>query len=370
MFLTLVPCSRLVAAPRAASHHFDEQNAILNRSNRPHVDRQSFVGDRVCGSCHETTLKTYLETRHHRTSQLADEASIAGKFGAGENRMKTLNPELSFRMDAKNGRFYQTAILAKRGHAAVRSESFDIVVGSGRKGQTYLYWKNDGLYELPVSYWTELKRWINSPGYVDGSADFDRPVTPRCVECHATYFQALGPSPTDNLFNKRNFVLGISCERCHGPGADHVRQQGSGAQRANDGKGMAPVGLTREEQIDVCAQCHGSRNRSGIFFCARGTSVGLHQPAPPCPRREGGCSRQSSSSSRKEPLLSVFACNDVLVLPRSTRSRATGRALLRPMHRVSPTTEMRTVRETWTADRGQLRRLPHASAGFQFARFR
>jgi len=286
LFLTLVPCSRLVAAPRAASHHFDEQNAILNRSNRPHVDRQSFVGDRVCGSCHETTLKTYLETRHHRTSQLADEASIAGKFGAGENRMKTLNPELSFRMDAKNGRFYQTAILAKRGHAAVRSESFDIVVGSGRKGQTYLYWKNDGLYELPVSYWTELKRWINSPGYVDGSADFDRPVTPRCVECHATYFQALGPSPTDNLFNKRNFVLGISCERCHGPGADHVRQQGSGAQRANDGKGMAPVGLTREEQIDVCAQCHGGVGQeiAPAFSFVPGARlsdyINLHRPAP------------------------------------------------------------------------------------------
>jgi Cytochrome c554 and c-prime len=250
------------------------------------VGHQEFVGDDVCRSCHEDNFKTFLGTRHHLTSQLPQEGSIAGKFSAGENRMKTLNPELSFRMDAKNGHFYQTAILAKPGHVNVRSEQFDIVVGSGRKGQTYLYWKNDGLYELPVSYWTELKRWINSPGYVDGSADFDRPVTPRCVECHATYFQALGHSPAHNLFNKSNFVLGISCERCHGSGAEHVRRQGLGSPRPNGGKMMAPVGSTREEQIDVCAQCHGGVGEaiSPAFSFVPGERLSdyitLHRPAP------------------------------------------------------------------------------------------
>jgi hypothetical protein len=200
--------------------------------------------------------------------------------------MTTLNPELSFRMDAINGHFYETAILAKPGHATMRSEQFNIVVGSGRKGQTYLYWKDDGLFELPVSYWTELKRWINSPGYVDGSADFDRPVTPRCLECHATYFEALGRLPTDNLYSKSNFVLGISCERCHGPGADHVRQQASGAQPPNGVKAMAPAGLPREEQVEICAQCHGGVGQqiAPAFSFIPGQRLSdyikLHRPAP------------------------------------------------------------------------------------------
>ena len=30
-------------------------------------------------------------------------------------------------------------------------EKFGIVIGSGRHGQTYLYWDEDELYELPVS---------------------------------------------------------------------------------------------------------------------------------------------------------------------------------------------------------------------------
>lgn len=284
--MTLVPCCWLLTAIRAASHHFEGQNAIPAHANRPHGDRQDFLGDGVCQSCHEQTLKTFLETRHHRTSQCPDAASIAGKFSPGENRMTTLNPELSFRMDAINGHFYETAILAKPGHATMRSEQFNIVVGSGRKGQTYLYWKDDGLFELPVSYWTELKRWINSPGYVDGSADFDRPVTPRCLECHATYFEALGRLPTDNLYSKSNFVLGISCERCHGPGADHVRQQASGAQPPNGVKAMAPAGLPREEQVEICAQCHGGVGQqiAPAFSFIPGQRLSdyikLHRPAP------------------------------------------------------------------------------------------
>jgi hypothetical protein len=36
------------------------------------------------------------------------------------------------------------------------TERFDYVIGSGGKGQTYLYWKGDLLFQLPVSYWTEL----------------------------------------------------------------------------------------------------------------------------------------------------------------------------------------------------------------------
>jgi len=38
----------------------------------------------------------------------------------------------------------------------------DIVIGSGVRGQSYLYWHGDQLYELPVSYWSDGSRWINS----------------------------------------------------------------------------------------------------------------------------------------------------------------------------------------------------------------
>src|SRR2546422_8885079 len=85
------------------------------------------------------------------------------------------------------------------------------VIGSGGKGQTYLFWKADQLFQLPISYWRELGQWVNSPGYRDGVANFGRPIIARCLECHASYFESL--PPPDNRYSKTGFVLGITCEK-------------------------------------------------------------------------------------------------------------------------------------------------------------
>jgi len=100
------------------------------------------------------------------------------------------------------------------------TERIDIVFGSVRRGQTHLFWKGDQLLELPVSYWTELDGWINSPRFPDGSPRFDKPVLPRCLECHSGRFEPLPQS--ENSYDPGSLVLGIPCERCHGPGREHV----------------------------------------------------------------------------------------------------------------------------------------------------
>jgi len=172
--------------------------------------------------------------------------------------MKTVNPALSFRMDTRDGGFYQTAIFGEPPHATERSEAFGIVIGSGGKGQTYLYWKGDELFQLPVSYWTQIGQWVNSPGYLDGEANFDRPVPPRCLECHATYFKSLAPSRSMNRYDRTDFVLGIACERCHDRGQEHASRHSSSQAVTPAGEAIAnPAKLSRDRQIDVCAQCHG-----------------------------------------------------------------------------------------------------------------
>jgi hypothetical protein len=237
--------------PSAVSHPQDSPANLLHSLD---MERRDFVGDLACSPCHQDKFGTYLVTAHHRTSRLPGVTSIAGSFTKGKDVMTTFNPELTFRMEASNGHFYQAAIRQKRGRITKRTEQIDLVIGSATKGQTYLYWKQNGLFELPVSYWTELHRWVNSPGYVDGSADFDRPVPPRCLEFHATCFQPIPSSGPENHYNRDNIVLGISCERCHGPGMEHVQIHSANSIGK---KPMPPIGLSRDRQIDVCAQCHG-----------------------------------------------------------------------------------------------------------------
>ena len=154
---------------------------------------EGYVGDAACSSCHQEKADTFQRTAHHLTSQAADKNTIAGKFDDRENILKTANPELFFKMEANDKGFFQTAFTGIPPDTTTSTERFDLVIGSGGKGQTYLYWKGEELFQLPVTYWTELGQWVNSPGYRDGVADFSRRVPARCLDCHASYFESLAP---------------------------------------------------------------------------------------------------------------------------------------------------------------------------------
>jgi hypothetical protein len=169
-------------------------------------------------------------------------------------------------MEASENGFYETAVAESETHKLTRSERIDIVVGSGVRGQTYLFWRGNQLYELPVSYWTAGRQWINSPGYRDGTANFGRRADPRCMECHTTYIRALSSDPQTNLYDKASLVLGISCETCHGPGAKHLALEKSapGSPVARSAI-LNPARFTRERQMDLCALCHNGTQREELL---------------------------------------------------------------------------------------------------------
>lgn len=224
--------------------------------------------DHVCRSCHADTVEQYQRTAHFLSSRLPDATSILGSFSTGQNILKTANPKLVFKMDeghadgnAADGRslaFSVTAVEGVAPYTTSRTERIAFVIGSGGKGQTYLFWKNDALFELPVSFWRELG-WVNSPGYRDGSANFDRPIVPRCLECHANYFKSVA-SP--NHYSSADFSLGIQCEKCHGPGRNHVEREQSKPPSTSGAAILNPSRFSRERQLDLCAWCHGGLGQS------------------------------------------------------------------------------------------------------------
>jgi len=157
---------------------------------------------------------------------------------------------------SKEGYFQSAVEEPGPGKTISRTERIDIVTGAPRNGQSYLFWKGDQLFQLPVTYWVEANSWVNSPSYPDGSPHFDKAIIPRCLECHASYFE--WTPPPVNRYKKSSLVLGIWCEKCHGPGRAHVAmRRAASSPRAGATQAIVnPASLPRERQIDLCGLCH------------------------------------------------------------------------------------------------------------------
>lgn len=248
-----------------------DNNAGQNGATVKEDRYTEFAGSQVCANCHKDVYQKHLFTEHHRTSAVARKDNILGSFQPGKNAFQ-FNPADEVVMEERPDGFYQAEYRVGK---EIRSEKFDIVVGSGRKGQSYLSWRNNGLVQLPITYCTPMDQWSNSPGYSPRQAMFNRPITSRCLECHSTYFQTSTGTTQRRLedFDRNKIILGIECEKCHGPAAMHVDyHQKNSNQPARFI--VNPAKLPRERQLDLCSLCHGgalSKTKPSFSFHAGDT---------------------------------------------------------------------------------------------------
>ena len=117
-------------------------------------------------------------------------------------------------------------------------------IGAGKVGHSYAVLAKDFLLESPASYYRRYG-WDVSPGYAGSELlDFNRVLTARCLFCHS--------NPPNFFQEKRltaNDLIAISCERCHGETAEHVRRPSS-ANIVN------PAKLPVRARDSICEQCH------------------------------------------------------------------------------------------------------------------
>ncbi|HEY6899723.1 MAG TPA: multiheme c-type cytochrome [Puia sp.] len=209
----------------------------------------------ACVSCHKAICDSHAITAHFRTSSLASASTIKGRF---KGRV-VFNDRLEVVLEKKkDGRFFQTALF---NGALYESEPFDVVIGSGRKGQSYLYWDSVRLFQLPISYYTPLDSWCNSPGYPMNLVYFNKQVPGQCMECHATGAKVLEMEGGAVGFERGSVVYGIDCERCHGDGQAHVAWH---TGHPGEKVGVSIVSarrLGRQQRLDACALCHSGFRR-------------------------------------------------------------------------------------------------------------
>ncbi len=229
-------------------------------NNRSHADGnninfEQFAGSASCMTCHKDIYDKQIHSAHHLSSQPAYLKYVRGSFDPPNNKFDFGNNEVVV-MEKQNDSLYQVEYI--NGVKKI-SKPFDIVVGFGTVGQSYLYWTDDHLYQLPISYFTSADKWSNSPGF-PYAPTFDRAISARCLECHSTYINTISESLTgSDQFNKKEMIYGIECEKCHGPGAQHVSFQTNNPKETVGKYIINPAVFSRQQKLDMCALCHGGR---------------------------------------------------------------------------------------------------------------
>lgn len=216
-----------------------------------------YAGSAACASCHKGIHDSALHSSHSLTMQPASKERVMGSFVPPGNEFH-YNDGRRVIMEARDSGLFQVAMAGDRVQAIHR---MDMVMGSGRKGQTYLYWQGDSVKQLPVSYFRVAGGWGNSPQYSMDTIWYDRRVSFQCFACHTAYIRLKDPVQVNTFhqvdqYDRGKIVYGIDCERCHGPAAAHVRYQQEHPD-VREAKYIARWSmLSQQQRVDACGICH------------------------------------------------------------------------------------------------------------------
>ena len=208
-----------------------------------------YVDSALCAACHPKVAASYARTGMARSfGQVSPESKFAGLENATLRHPASREFFTVSRRDAAP--FLRRYQIGFEGQAAnILEKKIDYWFGSGDHARSYLSREPSGaLIELPVTWYAENGgSWAMSPGFDSAQhPGFSRKIADRCMFCHTAIQRTASATPQ-----------GIDCQRCHGPGSDHldaVRQQrGSAAIRKAI---VNPARLTPDRRIEVCLQCH------------------------------------------------------------------------------------------------------------------
>jgi hypothetical protein len=244
--LPLLLCSRL-AAQDAITANFPRSN--WQPTQAPPGAR--YTGDRVCASCHPSEARSQKLTPMGKALERVPQCSLLHK-----------HPQLTVRLGPYTYRIVthgDRSIYTVTNGAHSISEPIEWAFGQGQAGQTYVYRHNGSYYESRVSFFNDTRKLDLTLGYGGTHPKNLEQAAGRhistdeardCFACHST------ASVSGGHLQLQELRPGITCEGCHGPGAQHVA-----AVKAGDLKSshiFNPGRLDTEDLSDFCGSCHRS----------------------------------------------------------------------------------------------------------------
>ena len=224
-----------------------------------------YAGSETCASCHQEIHARQRSSNHAASLRPAREVTELT-----EGLPKTVNDRASDSMLTLSRPDASILGLTAVKGAARSTATLEWAFGSGLKGITPLGRTATGTWIESRLTWYANLRGID---FTTGSSQYDptdakeslgRALAPsevaECFGCHTTGFDPRSGAPARN-------EMGILCERCHGPGLEHVRA----ATRGDSVHGTIfnPVRLDGFAQAQMCGACHGRPPQDNDFDALR-----------------------------------------------------------------------------------------------------
>ena len=232
---------------------------INPRSSEPKpFDAAACAGSASCRDCHPQAFAEW-QTSHHGQAERLRNADLDRAAFDPPHAFKHGTQKTDVRI-APNGR-YEIVTMSLQGQRDIFSP--DHVIGVDPLRQ-FLVAAPGGRYQVTeVAYDPRSNEWFNVYGQEDRQAGEWGHWTGRgmnwnmmCAFCHNTGLQKNYRADSDAYVTTMT-EMGVGCEACHGPMADHVRWQRPRPQPAR-GDPTVPH-LSKDQMRDTCGACHARR---------------------------------------------------------------------------------------------------------------
>lgn len=230
----------------------ESPDRAASSGNLPELEvTRGWASENSCQECH-TQSQSFAETGHALTLRPASDPVL-------RQLIQSLNATPAAQRESMQvtteGRFPR---VQHREGQHTNDAELDWCFGSGHHARTWVGTlpDSDGATNLLEFRWTwyhDVDGFQVTPGqpteldsgyYSHLGVLFDQPKARRCFGCHATHL------PVDaGQIQVAKIQAGVTCQRCHGPREAHVQTGGAIQDHSWSG-------LSRDEQVARCAECH------------------------------------------------------------------------------------------------------------------
>lgn len=212
-----------------------------------------YTGAKACAECHGTLYRAQQSSRHGST--IAFGPSLETVRMPERVIVDPADPKVMHTLKREGSKVEAETRVGGQTYKAI----VDYALGSGHHGLTFLGKEGaDGHRELRLSYYTGGDYWGITDGFNPHPSEPDQFLGQvisnegflTCLNCHSTRFHSEfdrdGPEALDK---------GIGCEKCHGPGENHLKSVETGFPQLAIAR---PKIATPAQRLSLCADCHSA----------------------------------------------------------------------------------------------------------------